>query len=230
MRSARSGASRPLRRGRRGARTPCTTCGGASTHRPRTEPALRSKGSVMSTTATCRRRTPPQRHDRQPGRAAHRRGVGRRPPCRALARRRCGSSSRCGPGRRRLRLRRVRGGTRDHRQAARQLAEYFDGVRTDFDVPLDPVGTEFQRAAWSGTAPDPVRRDGQLRRAGRSDGRPEQGASGRRRQRAEPDLDHRPVPPCRRQQRLTHRLRRRRGRRSNSCLDHERRVSGQTLL
>jgi methylated-DNA-[protein]-cysteine S-methyltransferase len=30
-----------------------------------------------------------------------------------------------------------------------QLAEYFDGERTDFDVPLDPVGTEFQRAAWT---------------------------------------------------------------------------------
>jgi methylated-DNA-[protein]-cysteine S-methyltransferase len=29
-----------------------------------------------------------------------------------------------------------------------QLTEYFDGERTDFDVPLDPVGTEFQRAAW----------------------------------------------------------------------------------
>ena len=33
--------------------------------------------------------------------------------------------------------------------AAGQLAEYFDGERTDFDVPLDPVGTEFQRAAWT---------------------------------------------------------------------------------
>jgi methylated-DNA-[protein]-cysteine S-methyltransferase len=30
-----------------------------------------------------------------------------------------------------------------------QLGEYFAGTRTDFDVPLDPVGTEFQRAAWS---------------------------------------------------------------------------------
>jgi methylated-DNA-[protein]-cysteine S-methyltransferase len=30
-----------------------------------------------------------------------------------------------------------------------QLAEYFDGERTDFDVPLDPVGTDFQRAAWA---------------------------------------------------------------------------------
>lgn len=33
--------------------------------------------------------------------------------------------------------------------AAGQLAEYFDGQRTEFDVPLDPVGTEFQRAAWT---------------------------------------------------------------------------------
>ncbi len=32
--------------------------------------------------------------------------------------------------------------------AVSQLAEYFDGHRTEFDVPLDPVGTEFQRAAW----------------------------------------------------------------------------------
>ena len=30
-----------------------------------------------------------------------------------------------------------------------QLDEYFDGERTDFDIPLDPVGTEFQRAAWT---------------------------------------------------------------------------------
>jgi methylated-DNA-[protein]-cysteine S-methyltransferase len=32
--------------------------------------------------------------------------------------------------------------------AAAQLAEYFDGTRQDFDVPLDPVGTEFQQSAW----------------------------------------------------------------------------------
>jgi methylated-DNA-[protein]-cysteine S-methyltransferase len=32
--------------------------------------------------------------------------------------------------------------------ASRQLGEYFDGTRTDFDLPLDPVGTEFQREAW----------------------------------------------------------------------------------
>jgi methylated-DNA-[protein]-cysteine S-methyltransferase len=32
--------------------------------------------------------------------------------------------------------------------AARQLEEYFGGARRAFDVPLDPVGTEFQQAAW----------------------------------------------------------------------------------
>ena len=33
-------------------------------------------------------------------------------------------------------------------QARRQLSEYFAGDRRDFDVPLDPVGTNFQLAAW----------------------------------------------------------------------------------
>ena len=31
---------------------------------------------------------------------------------------------------------------------AEQLGEYFDGKRTEFNVPLDPVGTEFQLQAW----------------------------------------------------------------------------------
>jgi methylated-DNA-[protein]-cysteine S-methyltransferase len=34
-------------------------------------------------------------------------------------------------------------------EAARQLTEYFAGDRREFDVPLDPIGTEFQRAAWT---------------------------------------------------------------------------------
>jgi methylated-DNA-[protein]-cysteine S-methyltransferase len=34
-------------------------------------------------------------------------------------------------------------------QAADELGEYFSGTRVDFDVPLDPRGTEFQLAAWS---------------------------------------------------------------------------------
>ena len=32
--------------------------------------------------------------------------------------------------------------------AAAQLAEYFAGERTEFDVSVDPVGTDFQRSAW----------------------------------------------------------------------------------
>lgn len=32
--------------------------------------------------------------------------------------------------------------------AAAQLDEYFRGERVEFALPLDPVGTEFQRAAW----------------------------------------------------------------------------------
>lgn len=31
----------------------------------------------------------------------------------------------------------------------RQLSEYFAGRRTEFDVALDAVGTEFQRSAWA---------------------------------------------------------------------------------
>jgi methylated-DNA-[protein]-cysteine S-methyltransferase len=34
------------------------------------------------------------------------------------------------------------------REAARQLSQYFAGTRTEFDVPLAPEGTEFQRAVW----------------------------------------------------------------------------------
>lgn len=47
-------------------------------------------------------------------------------------------------------------GTRDEapasdalgRRAAEQLREYFAGTRTGFDLPLDPPGTDFQRAVW----------------------------------------------------------------------------------
>ncbi|HSR08164.1 MAG TPA: methylated-DNA--[protein]-cysteine S-methyltransferase, partial [Bryobacteraceae bacterium] len=33
-------------------------------------------------------------------------------------------------------------------EAVRQLREYFAGERTDFDLPLAPHGTEFQRSVW----------------------------------------------------------------------------------
>ena len=31
----------------------------------------------------------------------------------------------------------------------RQLAQYFRGARTAFDLPLDPLGTPFQRQVWA---------------------------------------------------------------------------------
>ncbi|MFZ9630225.1 MAG: methylated-DNA--[protein]-cysteine S-methyltransferase, partial [Ilumatobacteraceae bacterium] len=33
-------------------------------------------------------------------------------------------------------------------RAVVQLGEYFDGRRREFDVPLDPHGTDFQLAVW----------------------------------------------------------------------------------
>lgn len=36
------------------------------------------------------------------------------------------------------------------KKAARQLAEYFDGRRREFDVPLDLRGTSFQQRVWQG--------------------------------------------------------------------------------
>lgn len=44
-----------------------------------------------------------------------------------------------------------RGTARDRilERARLQLDEYFRGERTEFDLPLDPQGTPFQRAAWA---------------------------------------------------------------------------------
>lgn len=36
-----------------------------------------------------------------------------------------------------------------HRQAIAQLREYLAGERRSFDLPLNPVGTEFQRQCWA---------------------------------------------------------------------------------
>ena len=34
-------------------------------------------------------------------------------------------------------------------EAVRQLSEYFEGKREDFDLPLELTGTEFQRQVWT---------------------------------------------------------------------------------
>jgi methylated-DNA-[protein]-cysteine S-methyltransferase len=40
-------------------------------------------------------------------------------------------------------------------EAARQLEEYFDGARVEFDLPLELHGTEFQRTCWLALATIP---------------------------------------------------------------------------
>ena len=40
-------------------------------------------------------------------------------------------------------------------EAERQLAEYFDGRRREFDLPVDVHGTDFQRRLWSAIATIP---------------------------------------------------------------------------
>lgn len=34
------------------------------------------------------------------------------------------------------------------KQAQKQIEEYLDGKRREFDLPLDPIGTEFQKRVW----------------------------------------------------------------------------------
>ena len=42
-----------------------------------------------------------------------------------------------------------RGGSPVLAEAHRQVAEYFEGARRDFDLPLRPAGTDFQRRVWA---------------------------------------------------------------------------------
>ena len=55
------------------------------------------------------------------------------------------------------------------RCAATQLQEYFAGTRRDFDLPLKPRGTDFQRAVWDQMLAIPygaTRTYGEIARAG----------------------------------------------------------------
>ena len=84
------------------------------------------------------------------------------------------------------------------REAVLQLEEYFAGDRREFDLPLDPVGTDFQQSAWL-----------QLRRIpyGVTISYGEQVARRRCRQGAQPDQHHRAVPSSGGCQWCAHRLR-----------------------
>src|SRR5208282_6090983 len=93
-------------------------------------------------------------------------------------------------------------------EAKAQLAEYFAGDRTRFDLPVEARGDKFQRRVWDLIEAVPYGQtvtSGDLARgAGHAQGR-------RRGRRAQPPQRGRAVPPRGRQGRPAHRLRRRAG-------------------
>ena len=130
------------------------------------------------------RRTPPQ-----PDRPALRRGRGR-PPDAALHRRPPAPRARAEPDARRPLRRAIRGSSTSTSPASARRST----SRSHED------GTPFETARVGAPARHPVRRDRHLRRARAGAG--QLGARGRARERPQPDLDHRPLPPRDRRQRL----------------------------
>ncbi len=59
------------------------------------------------------------------------------------------------------------------RSAARQLAEYFAGVRTEFDLPLGAAGTDFQRSVRAALAAIPFGRRASYSQVAADVGRPQ---------------------------------------------------------
>ena len=57
-------------------------------------------------------------------------------------------------------------------EAARQLEEYFAGRRRDFDLPLAPAGTTFQREVWAALREIPYGRTCSYGDVARAVGRP----------------------------------------------------------
>ena len=58
------------------------------------------------------------------------------------------------------------------RESLRQLGAYFAGELRDFDLPLDPHGTEFQRAVWKALVGIPYGETRSYSEIARSVGRP----------------------------------------------------------
>lgn len=58
-------------------------------------------------------------------------------------------------------------------EVRRQLAEYFAGERNDFDLPLAPRGTEFERRVWQALAAIPYGQTRSYSEVARSIGRPQ---------------------------------------------------------
>ena len=96
-------------------------------------------------------------------------------------------------------------------EVRRELDEYFEGRRHDFDLPLDLRVVPFNAEVLGELALVPVRYDDDVRRPG-GEGRPAaRGACDRHGDEPESDPDRPAVPPRDRRERLAHRLRRRAG-------------------
>ena len=90
--------------------------------------------------------------------------------------------------------------------ADKQLGEYFSGTRTDFDLPLAPTGTEFQRTVWQALTTIPYGTTAGYGELAAWIDRPTApgGGSG---QWPEPDQHHRSLPPGDRSERRSDWLR-----------------------
>src|ERR1700749_3547009 len=92
--------------------------------------------------------------------------------------------------------------------ASDQLAEYFDGTRREFDVPLAPRGTPFQLAVWAELTRIPYGATVSYGAVAAALGRaPAAAPPSRRAKGKKPGLDHRALPPGDRRGRVAHRLR-----------------------
>ena len=93
--------------------------------------------------------------------------------------------------------------------AAGQLAEYFAGQRTRFELPLALAGTGFQRRVWAALQDIPYGQTISYRELARRTGNAAASPRGRPGQRQEPGEHHRALPSRGRLRRQPDRLRRR---------------------
>ena len=94
------------------------------------------------------------------------------------------------------------------REAKRQLLQYFEGERRDFDLPLAPAGTAFQRRVWGELSRIPYGETVSYGELARRIGRPTASRAVGAAKRPEPAGHRRPLPPRDRGGRHAGRLRR----------------------
>ena len=92
-------------------------------------------------------------------------------------------------------------------EVRRELDEYFEGRRHEFDLALDLRVAGFHADGAPRARPGPVRRDRHVRRSSPRRSAPARGPCGRHGDEPQPDPDRPAVPPHRRRERLADRLR-----------------------